>query len=55
MFVAMIVSSAKNTYFKKEDVLVRSWMYNINSKGPRIDPYGTPNATLNISDEHSIK
>ena len=41
-----LVSSANNTYFKNSDTLHRSLIYNINKKGPRIDPCGTPHIIL---------
>ena len=47
------VSSANNENFKLVDALHVSFMYNINSYGPIIEPFGTPQVTLNNVDAQS--
>src|SRR6218665_1640501 len=37
-----LVSSANNIKYKVGEIFVRSLMYRMNSKGPRLDPWGTP-------------
>ena len=39
--------------FKIDEALHISLMYNINSFGPKIEPCGTPQVTLNNVDAHS--
>ena len=37
-----VVSSANKIYVKDSEMLDKSLIYSINSKGPSIDPWGTP-------------
>ena len=46
----IIVSSAKRWNVSKLEVLGKSFTYNKNKRGPRIDPWGTPQVTGNESE-----
>ena len=41
-----VVSSANNINLKNEEHSHKSLMYNKNKSGPRIEPWGTPQLTL---------
>ena len=40
--IKMVVSSANRKVCIKREMFERSFMYNINNRGPSIDPWGTP-------------
>ena len=45
-----LVSSANRTNFKTSETLPKSLMYNIYSKGPSMEPNGTPHTIFNNSE-----
>ena len=46
----MLVSSANNIGNKASETIDRSFIYNRNSKGPKMDPCGTPHLIIEDSD-----